>query len=119
MTKKKIYSQKYKRYRKNIIGTSIRPRLSIFKSNNHIYAQLIDDISGFTLISSSSLDKNFIVEHNKNLENSISFNVGNILAQKALIKNIKNIVFDRDKYRYTGRVKSLMEGFNERYLSNS
>jgi large subunit ribosomal protein L18 len=116
---KKIYSQKYKRYRKPVIGTNIKPRLSIFRSNNHIYAQLIDDRSGTTLVSSSSLDKNFIIEHKNSLNTNISFNVGKSLAKKALVKNINSIVFDRDKYKFTGRVKNLIEGFNKKDLLDS
>lgn len=94
--------------RNKISGTSDRPRLSVFKSNKGIYAQLIDDSNGSTLTAASSLElgiKNNTIEHSKN--------VGSKLAEKATAAGINEVVFDRSGYRYHGQVKALAEGARE------
>lgn len=108
---KKIYLQKKKRYRKKIIGTNIKPRLSIFRSNNHIYAQLINDILGCTLLSISSLDKNTNFKNKSQLE--IANLIGQKLARKSLLKGINSISFDKNKYTFKGKIKSLIEGLRK------
>ena len=96
------------RIKKVISGTSDSPRLSVFRSNKEIYCQLIDDVSGKTLIQSSSRDKSITdLKLKTNME--VSFNVGKILAEKAVKKGIEKIKFDRGGYLYHGRVKSLAE----------
>jgi large subunit ribosomal protein L18 len=113
---KKLYLQQKKRYLKKITGTIEKPRLSIFKSHNHIYAQLIDDKNAHTLVCSSTLNKNLKEILINNLKKQASFLVGQDLAKKALKKQIKIIAFDRGNYSYHGRIKSLVEGSREQGL---
>ena len=93
------------RIRKTILGTSVRPRLSVFRSNKAIYVQLIDDSSGHTIASSTSRT---ITEKINKVE--LSVRVGKEIAEKAIAIGITEIVFDRGGYLYHGRVKSLAEG---------
>lgn len=100
------------RIKKVISGTSDFPRLSVFRSNKEIYCQLIDDINGKTLIQSSSRDKSIIdLKLATNME--VAFNVGKVIAEKAIKEGIKKIKFDRGGYLYHGRVKSLADGARE------
>jgi large subunit ribosomal protein L18 len=94
--------------RKKISGTTERPRLSVFKSNTGIYAQLIDDIKGVTLTATSSLE---LGKKTVNIENSKS--VGKKLAEKAISSGVKEIVFDRNGYLYHGNIKAFAEGARE------
>jgi large subunit ribosomal protein L18 len=96
--------------RKNLSGSTERPRLSVYRSNKGIYAQIIDDVAGKTLVSASSLSKEFSASGNKS-EQSVA--VGKLVAQKAVAAGIKDVVFDRNGYLYHGRVKSLAEGARE------
>jgi large subunit ribosomal protein L18 len=100
--------------RKKISGTSDRPRLSVYRSLNHIYAQLIDDTTGKTLAAASSKSKE-IAEDIKNTKGKISGSklVGSLIAKKALENNITNVVFDRSGFRYHGRVQAVAEGARE------
>lgn len=109
----KFYLQK-KLYRfKRIIGTSTRPRLSIFRSHKHIYTQLVNDLTHNTIVSSSSLETN-IKDYTKNSKNfNLSFYVGESLAKKSLIQNINKIIFDKKNFRYHGRIKFLVEGIKK------
>ena len=103
---------RHNRVRAKIKGTNKRPRLSVFRSNRHIFAQLIDDVSGKTFVSSSDLKKEKSVKKNlKKLE--IAKNVGLKLAKAAALKDIKTVVFDRGGYKYHGRVKAVAEGARE------
>lgn len=102
--------KRHRRVRKNISGTAERPRLNVFRSLNHIYAQIIDDTKGITLVSASTMDKEF-KEYGGNCEAAKA--VGKMVAQKALEKGIKAVVFDRGGYVYHGRVASLAEGARE------
>ncbi len=97
-----------KRIRRIVTGTAERPRLSVFRSNKQIYAQLIDDITGKTLISASSREK-ANEEGGKNKVEGASF-VGKALAERAVAAGMTEVVFDRGGYLYHGRVKSLAEG---------
>jgi large subunit ribosomal protein L18 len=100
------------RIKKVISGTSDFPRLSVFRSNKEIYCQLIDDINGKTLIQSSSRDKSIIdLKLATNME--VAFNVGKVIAEKAIKEGINKIKFDRGGYLYHGRVKSLADGARE------
>jgi len=99
--------KRHKRIRDLVSGTKKIPRLSVFRSSVHIYAQLIDDVSGSTLCASSTLAKGLKVTGTKTQAANI---VGQDLAKKALAKGIKECVFDRGGYLYTGRVKSLADG---------
>jgi large subunit ribosomal protein L18 len=95
------------RIRKIVSGTATNPRLSVFRSNKEIYAQLIDDVNGVTLLAASSRDKDAVVKGAK-LEQATE--VGKLIAEKALKAGIENVTFDRGGYLYHGRVKSLAEG---------
>ncbi len=102
--------KRHNRIRKKISGTSERPRLSVFRSNKNIYAQIIDDTKGITLVFTSSVGKDFDgVGNNKEAAKKI----GKDIAKKALDKGIKEVVFDRGGYIYHGRVKELAEGARE------
>ncbi|PXY44024.1 50S ribosomal protein L18 [Flavobacterium hydrophilum] len=94
------------RIRKSISGTAANPRLSVFRSNKEIYAQLIDDVNGVTLLAASSREKE--IGNGTNVE--IAAAVGKLVAEKALKAGIDTITFDRGGYLYHGRIKSLAEG---------
>ena len=96
--------------RKRLTGSSERPRLSVYRSNKGIYAQVIDDLAGKTLVSASSLSKEFTAEGSKS-DQSVA--VGKLVAEKAIAAVIKEVVFDRNGYLYHGRIKSLAEGARE------
>ena len=98
--------KRHYRVRKNISGTAERPRLNVFRSLNHIYAQIIDDTKGVTLVAASSMDKDF-TEYGGNCEAAKA--VGNAVAKKALEKGIKAVVFDRGGYVYQGKIAALAE----------
>ncbi len=102
--------RRHERVRKNISGTAEKPRLNVFRSLNNIYAQIIDDTKGITLVSASSLDKSFN-GYGGNVE--AAKEVGRMVAEKALEKGIKTVVFDRGGYIYHGRVAALAEGARE------
>ena len=102
--------QRHKRVRGKISGTAACPRLDVFRSLQHIYAQLIDDVNGTTLVSASTVEKDF-VEYGGN--KSAAHKVGELLAKRAAEKGIENCVFDRGGYIYHGRVKELADGARE------
>lgn len=102
--------KRHQRVRKNISGTAERPRLNVFRSLNNIYAQIIDDVKGITLVSASSLDKEF-ESYGGNVEAAKA--VGKAVAEKAVAAGIKSVVFDRGGYLYHGRVAALAEGARE------
>ena len=99
-----------RRVRKNIFGSSERPRLSVFRSNKQIYAQIIDDENGITLVSSSSYNSKEIEGKSKSEQAVI---VGKSVAEKAIKAGVTTVIFDRNGYQYHGRVKSLAEGARE------
>ena len=94
------------RIRKIVSGTAARPRLSVFRSNKEIYAQLIDDVNGLTLLSASSREK----EVGKGTNVEVAAAVGKLVAEKALKAGIETVTFDRGGYLYHGRIQSLAEG---------
>ena len=102
-----------KRIRKNISGTSSRPRLSVFRSNKQIYAQVIDDVKGVTITSASSHVKDSAQKVNKTDQAKL---IGKEIAEKASKAGIKEVVFDRNGYLYHGRVKALAESARENGL---
>ena len=102
--------KRHQRVRKNISGTAERPRLNVFRSLNNMYAQIIDDVKGVTLVSASSLDKEF-ESYGGNVEAAKA--VGKAVAEKAVAAGIKSVVFDRGGYLYHGRVAALAEGARE------
>jgi large subunit ribosomal protein L18 len=107
---KSAKNRRLNRVRKNITGTLFRPRLSVYKSNRYIYAQLIDDVAKKTLVT---IDESAIKAHVGKTKVLAARDLGVALAKKALEKNIKKVVFDRGSYRYHGRVKSLADGARE------
>lgn len=102
--------RRHVRVRKNISGTAERPRLNVFRSAKHIYAQVIDDVKGVTLVSASSMDKDF-QGYGGNIDGAKE--VGKKVAEKAVAAGIKAVVFDRGGYVYHGRVAALAEGARE------
>lgn len=116
LSKEQSRIKRHQRIRKRLQGTGEKPRLSVYKSLNHIYAQLIDDAAGKTLLSASTLEKEIrtSLKHGGNLE--AAKKVGAILAQKALGKKITTVVFDRAGYRYHGCVKALADAAREQGL---
>lgn len=100
--------KRHRRVRAKIIGSTEKPRLCVFRSNNHIYGQLIDDSKGVTIVSASDIEVG-----KKDKKTSLSKEVGLLLAKRAMEKNISQIVFDRGGYQYHGRVKALAEGARE------
>ena len=113
--KQKTSRQRAKiKIRKKISGTSEKPRLSVFRSLDNIYAQIIDDTTGNTLVSVSSLNKEAKADL-KSVKGKINKSklIGSLVAKKALEKDIKNVVFDRNGFRYHGRVKALADGARE------
>ena len=121
MTKlsRKLQTQKrHKRSRRFLIGNEARPRLSVYRSNNHIYAQVIDDIAQTTICSASTIDKELkgeSVELSSNRKSSSI--VGKLLAKRAIKKGIKQVIFDRGGNIYHGRVKALAEAAREAGLN--
>jgi len=116
LSKEQSRIKRHQRIRKRLQGTGEKPRLSVYKSLNHIYAQLIDDTAGKTLLSASTLEKEIrtALKHGGNLE--AAKKVGASLAQKALGKKISTVVFDRAGYRYHGCVKALADAAREQGL---
>lgn len=100
------------RIRKKIVGTQERPRLCVFRSAKHIYAQLIDDTAGVTLASASTVDNGYSAEEGAD-KSAKAKTIGKLVAARAMEKGVKSVVFDRSGYIYHGRVKSLAEGARE------
>ena len=100
-----------RRVRKNISGTAERPRLSVYRSNKEIYAQLIDDVNGVTLGSASSRDKE--ISGTEGTKTEVSVKVGKRLAEVAKEAGVENVIFDRNGFIYHGRIKALADGARE------
>ncbi|WP_457625733.1 50S ribosomal protein L18 [Persephonella sp.] len=109
---------RHKRIRKKVFGTAERPRMAFFKSLNNLYVQIIDDEAGKTLVSASTIDKDFVekygVRGGKNIE--MAKKLGEFIAEKALSKGIENVVFDRGGFIYHGKVKAFAEAAREKGL---
>ena len=100
------------RIRKDVVGSTERPRLNVFRSARHIYAQIIDDVTGRTIVAASTLEKDF---QGKKFDNKVSAaqQVGKLIAERGLEKGIKKVVFDRNGFLYHGRVKAVSDGARE------
>ena len=109
--KNKMRQKRHLRVRMNIAGTASLPRLNVYRSNKHIYAQIIDDVKGVTLVSASSNDKELKLANGSNIE--AAKQVGALVAKRALEQSITAVVFDRGGYLYHGRVQALAEGARE------
>ena len=103
-------NRRHIRVRRKISGTAERPRLCIYRSNSNIYAQVIDDVKGVTLVQASTLDKEVKTKHSNK---EAAKEVGTLVAKRAIEKNIKNVVYDRGGYIYHGIVKELAEAARE------
>jgi len=109
VNREKARDRRHIHIRKRVVGTPVRPRLNVFRSLNHIYAQVIDDSAGLTLASASTLDhevRDQVVGLKKTEQASV---VGRIVAERAVAKGVEQVVFDRGGYKYHGRVKALAE----------
>jgi large subunit ribosomal protein L18 len=106
--------RRHNRIRKRITGTAERPRLAVFRSNRHLYAQLIDDVAGRTLASASTVDPSFRSGSDGSLE--LAAQVGKLVAERAAALNITRAVFDRGGFRFHGKVKALADGAREKGL---
>lgn len=110
-----VRKARHTRVRNKVSGSSETPRLNVFRSNSNIFAQIIDDAKGETLVSASSIDKELKLENGGNVEAAIK--VGKLLAERAKKAKITNVVFDRGGYLYHGRVKALAEASRENGLN--
>lgn len=108
--------KRHRRVRKAITGTPERPRLNVFRSLHHIYAQIIDDTTGNTIISTSSLDSELSGKIKTGRDKAAAQAVGALIAKKASEKGIKSVVFDRGGYLYHGRIKALADAAREEGL---
>ena len=108
-----VRENKHRKLRNRFSGTAERPRLAVFRSNNHMYAQIIDDTVGKTLVSASTLDKDVKAELEKTNNVEAATVVGTVVAKKALEKGITTVVYDRGGFVYEGKVKALAEAARE------
>ena len=109
----KVRLNKHRRMRNRFAGTAERPRLAVFRSNNHMYAQIIDNSVGNTLVSASTLQKEVKAELEKTNDVDAAAYLGKVIAERALEKGIKEVVFDRGGFIYQGKVKALAEAARE------
>lgn len=114
LDKNKVRKKRHARVRTKVSGTAERPRLSVYRSNKNIYAQLIDDENGVTIASASTLDKELDLESSANVE--AAKKVGELIAKRAVEKGVKSVVFDRGGYLYHGRIQALAEAARENGL---
>ena len=114
VARNEVRKARHARVRAKISGTASTPRLNVFRSNNNIFAQIIDDEIGVTLVSASSIDKDLKLSNGGNIEAATK--VGELLAKRAKDAKIKSVVFDRGGYLYHGRVKALAEAAREKGL---
>ena len=112
-----IREKKHRRLRNRFSGTAERPRLSVFRSNNHIYAQIIDDTVGNTLVSASTLQKDVKAELEKTNNVDAAAYLGTVIAKKAMEKGITSVVFDRGGFIYHGKIKALADAAREAGLN--
>ena len=113
VSRAEVRAKKHRRMRHHIVGTAERPRLAVFRSNNHMYAQIIDDTVGNTLVSASTLDKEVKAEVEKTNNVDAAAKLGTVIAKKALDKGISTVVFDRGGFIYAGKVQALAEAARE------
>ena len=109
----KVRENKHRRLRNRISGTTARPRLAVFRSNNHMYAQIIDDTVGNTIAAASTLDKDIKEAVEKTNNVAAAAQVGTVIAKRALEKGITTVVFDRGGYIYQGKVQALADAARE------
>ncbi|MCI8636077.1 MAG: 50S ribosomal protein L18 [Eubacterium sp.] len=108
-----VRQKKHRRLRNRLAGTTERPRLAVFRSNNHMYVQVIDDTVGHTLASASTVEKEVSAELEKTNNVEAAAHLGTVIAKRALDKGITKVVFDRGGYIYQGKVKALADAARE------
>ena len=112
-SRSEVRVNKHRKLRNRLAGTTECPRLAVFRSNNHMYAQIIDDTVGNTLVSASTLDKELKAELEKTNNVDAASKLGTVIAKKALDKGITTVVFDRGGFIYQGKVKALADAARE------
>lgn len=112
-SRKEVRVKKHMRIRNRFSGTAERPRLAVFRSNNHMYAQIIDDTVGNTLVSASTLEKEIKAELEKTNNVDAAAYLGTVIAKRAIEKGIKEVVFDRGGFIYQGKVAALADAARE------
>lgn len=112
-SRSKVRINKHRKLRNRFAGTPARPRLAVFRSNNHMYAQIIDDTVGNTLVSASTLQKDVKAELEKTNDVAAATYLGTVIAKKALEKGITAVVFDRGGFIYEGKIKALADAARE------
>lgn len=108
-----VRQKKHRRLRNRLAGTAERPRLAVFRSNNHMYAQIIDDTVGNTIVAASTLEQEVKAELEKTNDIAAASYVGTVVAKRALEKGITQVVYDRGGYIYQGKVKALADAARE------
>ena len=112
-SRQEIRVKKHNRMRNHLAGTAERPRLAVFRSNNHMYAQIIDDTVGKTLVAASTVEKDVKAELEKTNDTEAAAYLGKLVAERALDKGIKTVVFDRGGFIYQGKIAALAEAARE------
>jgi large subunit ribosomal protein L18 len=112
-TSREARNRRHERIRRDIHGTAERPRLNVFRSLQHIYAQVVDDDQGYTLVAASTLDPELREQLDGMNKSQQAARVGKLVAQRAVARGLKLVVFDRGGYPYHGRVKALADGARE------
>ena len=112
-SRQEIRVKKHRRMRNRLSGTAERPRLSVFRSNNHMYAQIIDDVAQRTLVSASTLEKEVNAELEKTNNVDAAAYLGTVIAKRAIEKGINTVVFDRGGFIYQGKIAALAEAARE------
>ena len=113
VSRSEVRAKKHMRIRNRFSGTAERPRLAVFRSNNHMYAQIIDDVEGKTLVAASTAEKEVKAELDKTNNVEAAAYVGTVIAKRALEKGIKTVVFDRGGFIYQGKVAALADAARE------
>lgn len=112
-SRSEIRAKKHRRVRNNLAGTAERPRLAVFRSNNHMYAQIIDDTVGNTLVAASTTEKEVKAELKKTNDVEAAAYLGKVIAKRAVDKGITEVVFDRGGFLYHGKIEALAEAARE------
>ena len=112
-SRQEVRAKKHRRMRNRLSGTAQRPRLAVFRSNNHMYAQIIDDTVGNTLVSASTLEKEVKAEIEKTNNVDAAAYLGTVIAKRAIEKGIDTVVFDRGGFIYQGKIEALADAARE------
>ena len=113
ISRAQVRQKKHRRMRNHIVGTAERPRLAVFRSNEHMYAQIIDDVAGHTLVAASTVQKDVKAELEKTNDVAAAAYLGTVIGKKAVEAGIKEVIFDRGGFIYHGKVKALADAARE------